>query len=60
MTTRRLLPNAVLGFAALACASFAFAPAARAQELTAVKAGTLWLGNGKTIQNAVVLIEDGR
>lgn len=35
-------------------------PSLSAQEMTAVRAGTLYLGNGKTMTSAVVLIEDGR
>ncbi len=36
-------------------------PAQRvAEEITAIKAGTVWIGNGKTLKNAVILIKDGR
>ena len=43
--------------AAMATALLASLPA---QDITAIKCGKLYVGNGKTLDNVVVLIEDGR
>lgn len=44
----------------LFCAALAPLALLQAQDVTAVKAGTLYTGNGKTITGATILIEDGR
>ncbi|MCA8972552.1 MAG: amidohydrolase family protein [Planctomycetes bacterium] len=58
--TQSRFPGSIARSFSLALFAAVIAQGASAQVLTAVKAGKLWLGNGKTLDNAVVLIEDGR